>query len=252
MLRNEQNPVHTATISGGVHALNAMNVQIHFSTINGGIDIHGGSGPFGGPFDVTWNTIEDSTVNGGYNEVGYDGFWNGFIRNNVHGSVNINGNTVMDADGNEIVTNTIHGNLNCQGNDPPPQVGDSGGSPNHVTGETGRVSRTGRMKGGPTGASLVISFQLQPGGLSWRFASASRLSRRSGPPTCGRSLTYQKVQSSTGSTVRSCSAPAGWSSAGRRSPFMIVLAKGHLTGPIACEPAGVADPRVTDRPLTTL
>jgi hypothetical protein len=139
VLGNEQNAVHTATIGGGVHAWNAMNVQIHFSTINGGIDIHGGSGPFGGPFDVTWNTIEDSTVNGGYNEVGYDGFWNGFIRNNVHGSVNINGNTVMDSDGNEIVTNTIHGNLNCQGNDPPPQVGDSGGSPNHVTGqETGQ------------------------------------------------------------------------------------------------------------------
>ena len=37
-----------------------MNVQIHFTTINGGIDIQGGSGPFGGPFDVTWNTIEDN------------------------------------------------------------------------------------------------------------------------------------------------------------------------------------------------
>ena len=110
VLGSEENAAHTATINGGVHATNAMNVQIHFSTINGG-----------------------------YNEVGYDGFWNGFIRNNVHGSVNINGNTVMDPDGNEIVTNTIHGNLNCQGNDPPPQVGDSGGSPNHVTGqETGQ------------------------------------------------------------------------------------------------------------------
>jgi hypothetical protein len=139
VLGSEDNPVHTATISGGVHATNAMNVQIHFSTVSGGIDIHGGSGPFGGPFDVTWNTIEDSVVNGGYNEVGYDGFWNGFIRNNVHASVNINGNVVMDPDGNEIVTNTIHGNLNCAGNDPAPQVGDSGGSPNHVTGrETGQ------------------------------------------------------------------------------------------------------------------
>jgi hypothetical protein len=37
-------------------------------------------------------------------------------------------------DGNEVVTNTIHGNLNCEGNDPAPQVGDSEGSPNHVTG----------------------------------------------------------------------------------------------------------------------
>jgi hypothetical protein len=134
VLGSEENAVHTATITGGVHATNAMSVQIHFSTINGGIDIHGGSGPFGGPFGVTWNTIEDSTVNGGYTAVGYNGFWNGFIRNNVHGSVNLIGNTVADPDGNEVVTNVIHGNLNCAGNDPPPQVGDSEGSPNHVTG----------------------------------------------------------------------------------------------------------------------
>ena len=139
VLGSEENPVPTATINGGVHATNAMNVQIHFSTINGGIDIHGGSGPFGGPFGVTWNTIEDSTINGGYTEAGYNGFWNGFIRNTAHGSVNLIGNTVADPDGNEVVTNMIHGNLNCAGNDPPPQVGDSEGSPNHVTGvETGQ------------------------------------------------------------------------------------------------------------------
>jgi hypothetical protein len=141
VLGSEENPVHTATISGGVHSTNAMSVQIHFSTINGGIDLHGGSGPFGGPFDVTWNTIEDSVINGGYNELGYDGFWNGFIRNTVHGSVNLNGNTVADPDGNEVVTNVIHGNLNCAGNDPAPQVGDSEGSPNQVTGrETGQCA----------------------------------------------------------------------------------------------------------------
>jgi hypothetical protein len=136
---SEENPVHTATISGGVHATNAMNVQIHFSTINGGIDIHGGSGPFGGPFDVTWNTIEDSTVNGGATIAGYDGFWQGFIRNDVKGTVNFNDNVLVDPDANEVVTNTIHGNLNCAGNDPAPQQGDSEGNPNHVTGqETGQ------------------------------------------------------------------------------------------------------------------
>jgi hypothetical protein len=139
VLGSEENPVHTATISGGVHSSNAMSVQIHFSTINGGVDVLGGSGPFGGPFDVTWNTIEDSVINGGYNETGYDGFWNGFIRNTVNGSVNFNRNTVADPDGNEVVTNTIHGNLNCADNDPAPQVGDSEGSPNLVTGrETGQ------------------------------------------------------------------------------------------------------------------
>jgi len=141
VLGSEENPVHTATINGGVYATDAMSVQIHFSTINGGIVIKGGSGPFGGPFGVTWNTIEDSTINGGYAEVGYNGFWNGFIRNSVQGSVRLVGNTVADPDGNEVVTNTIHGNLTCAANDPPPQVGDSEGSQNHVTGaETGQCA----------------------------------------------------------------------------------------------------------------
>jgi hypothetical protein len=73
---------------------------------------------------------------------GYDGFWNGCIRKNVHGSVNVFGNTVTDPDGNEIVTNAIHGNLNCAGNDPAPQVGDSEGLPNEVTGQ-----KTGQCTG---------------------------------------------------------------------------------------------------------
>jgi hypothetical protein len=41
-----------------------MIVEIHFSTISGGVHIRGGSGPFGGPFGVTYNTIEDSRING--------------------------------------------------------------------------------------------------------------------------------------------------------------------------------------------
>jgi hypothetical protein len=95
----------------------------------------------GGPFGVAFNTIEDSVINGGYTEAGYDGFWNGFIRNTVHGPVNLFGNVVADPDGNEVVTNTIYGPLNCAGNDPAPQVGDSEGSANRVTGpETGQCA----------------------------------------------------------------------------------------------------------------
>jgi hypothetical protein len=131
---SEENPVHTATISGGVHSTNAASVQIHFSTINGGISLSGGAGPFGGPFDVTWNTIEDSVVNGMVNIHGYDGFWQGFFRNTVNGSVAFNDNTVVDPDGNELQTNTIRGTLSCSGNDPAPQQGDSEGSPNTVNG----------------------------------------------------------------------------------------------------------------------
>jgi hypothetical protein len=43
-------------------------------TINGGITSTGGSGPIGGPFEITWNAIEDNHINGGVNISGYDGF----------------------------------------------------------------------------------------------------------------------------------------------------------------------------------
>lgn len=135
VLGSEDNPAHTATINGGVTATNAANVQIHFSTINGGLTVVGGAGPFGGPFGVTFNAIEDNVIHGGATISGYTGFWQGFFRNNVSGSVNYYNNTLADPDGNEVQTNTIHGNLNCLGNDPAPQVGDSGGMPNSVTGQ---------------------------------------------------------------------------------------------------------------------
>jgi hypothetical protein len=141
VLGSEEAPGDNGTISAGVHATDAANVQLHFVTINGGVDIHGGSGPFGGPFDVTWNTIEDSQINGRVTIEGYNGFWMGFIRNNVNGSVNLNDNVLVDSDGNEYVTNTIHGSLKCSGNSPAPQIGDSGGSRNQVTGaKTGQCA----------------------------------------------------------------------------------------------------------------
>jgi hypothetical protein len=134
VLGSEKSGWTTGTINGGVHAADPASVQIHFATINGGIDIHGGSGPFGGPFDVTWNAIEDNVIHGATSIVGYDGFWMGFIRNTAFGTVTMRGNTLTDPDGNEYVTNTIHGTLTCWDNSPAPQVGDSEGSPNRVTG----------------------------------------------------------------------------------------------------------------------
>ncbi len=134
VLGSEENAVPTGTINGGVRATNPASVQIHFTTINGGIDIHGGSGPFGGPFDITWNAIEDNTIHGGATVDGYNGFWFGFIRNSVSGSVSLTNNVLEDPDGNEYVTNTIHGTLNCAGNVPAAQVGDSEGASNVVTG----------------------------------------------------------------------------------------------------------------------
>ena len=142
VLGSEDSPGPLSSIYGGVFALGAMNVQIHFTTVIGGVTILGGSGPFGGPFFVTFNTIEDSKIIGPTTIDGYNGFWQGFIRNHTLGSVNFNNNQLVDPDGNEVVTNSIHGNLNCSGNDPAPQVGDSEGSPNLVYG-----SRTGQCVG---------------------------------------------------------------------------------------------------------
>ena len=134
VLGSEDSPGSTGTISGGVYATGPAAVQIHFATINGGIDIQGGAGPFGPPFDITWNAIEDNQINGGVTIDGYNGYWFGFIRNHVNGSVSLTNNVLVDTDGNEYVTNTIHGSLHCSGNEPAAQVGDSEGAPNHVTG----------------------------------------------------------------------------------------------------------------------
>jgi len=134
VLGSEEQPGDNGTISGGVHATNPANLQIHFMTINGGLISSGGSGPFGGPFDITWNAIEDNHINGGVSITGYDGFWFGFIRNHVNGSVSLSGNVLVDPDGNEYVTNSIRGSLSCYGNSPAPQIGDSEGEPNQVTG----------------------------------------------------------------------------------------------------------------------
>jgi hypothetical protein len=134
VLGSEEHPGNNGTISGGVHATDPASVQIHFMRINGGLAITGGSGPFGGPFGITWNAIEDNQINGGASVDGYNGFWFGFIRNHVNGAVMLTNNVLADPDGNEYVTNSIHGSLQCSGNAPAPQRGDSEGNVNQVTG----------------------------------------------------------------------------------------------------------------------
>ena len=135
VLGSEESGWTTGTIRGGVRSTRAANVQIHFATIMGGVVLHRGDGPTGPPFDVTWNTLEDNKIYGGVRIVNYDGFWMGFIRNEVWGGVRLRHNVLADPDGNEYVTNVIHGDLICSQNSPAPQVGDSEGEPNVVSGD---------------------------------------------------------------------------------------------------------------------
>ena len=117
----------TGTINGGIVASGASSVQVHFARVNGGVSIQGGEGFF--------STVEDSVIHGGATINGYRGFWLGFIRNSVSGTVTLSNNVMDDPDANEFVTNTIRGNLVCFGNSPAPQVGDSEGLPNVVSGQ---------------------------------------------------------------------------------------------------------------------
>jgi len=116
----------SGTIRGGIRAHAPASLQVHFAHISGGLKMHGGNGFF--------SAVEDNVIHGGATIDGYSGFWLGFIRNDVHGTVRLNNNDMDDPDANEFVTNTIKGNLVCHNNSPAPQVGDSQGQPNVVTG----------------------------------------------------------------------------------------------------------------------
>src|SRR5262249_34122237 len=114
------------TIDGGVRAVDAASLQLHFATVRGSVTVSGGARFF--------STVEDNVIRGHASIKGYEGTWLGFIRNRVRGSVHLSDNVLSDPDANEYVTNVIGGDLVCHRNDPAPQFGDSGGSPNVVAG----------------------------------------------------------------------------------------------------------------------
>ena len=126
ILGSEELGEDIGTIRGGVRADAPASLQLHFADVTGGVRMLGGEGEF--------STVEDNVIHGGARIDGYSGFWLGFIRNTVHGTVKLSNNDMDHPDANEYVTNTIKGNLVCHNNDPAPQVGDSEGLPNVVSG----------------------------------------------------------------------------------------------------------------------
>jgi hypothetical protein len=130
ILGSEELGADTGTIRGGIFASAPASLQVHFADVRGGVRMYGGGG--NGFF---FSTVEDSDIRGGATIDGYSAFWLGFIRNTVHGTVNLSNNVMDDPDANEYVTNTIFGNLVCHNDSPAPQVGDSQGLPNVVTGQ---------------------------------------------------------------------------------------------------------------------
>jgi len=113
-------------VRGGVRANDPASLQLHFAHVSGGVRMRGGDGFF--------STVEDNVISGGATINGYSGFWLGFIRNTVHGTVTLSNNHMDDRDANEYVTNRIRGSLVCHNDSPAPQIGDSEGDPNVVSG----------------------------------------------------------------------------------------------------------------------
>lgn len=130
------------TVGGNLIGDSALMILAHHNTIWGNVTQSDGGGgvtcsnfPLGPDGPPAYSTWEDNTIHGNGIVEGLRTCWLGFIRNTVSGNVNFQDNITFDPDGNEVVTNTISRNLNCSGNSPAPQVGDSGGEPNQVSGK---------------------------------------------------------------------------------------------------------------------
>ncbi len=129
-------------VDGNIVADRPLTLIIDGITVNGNIVSNGGGRALTGPDASTCEErpgalnfpIKDNTINGNVVLAGWQGCWNGYIRNVQHGNAVIVNNRTSDPDSTEIVTNQITGNLVCSGNTPAPQVGDSEGLPNAVTG----------------------------------------------------------------------------------------------------------------------
>jgi hypothetical protein len=132
------------TVNGNIVANQALTMYLDYTIVHGNVTSNGG-----GDISMVDHPpledglvlpIKDDVIDGNVMVHGWQGAWFGIIRDTVRGNV-MASNTVGtrsgeggELDSTEIVTNTISGNLICQGNSPAAQIGDSGGSPNTVSG----------------------------------------------------------------------------------------------------------------------
>jgi hypothetical protein len=103
-----------------------------------------------------YSSYEDSTIGGNLRLTGVVSCWFGAIRDHIGGSATFANNTFNDPDANENLTNQVDGNLLCSGNSPATQYGDSGASPNVVSGyATGECAFAVRQPSPPPSGTLM-------------------------------------------------------------------------------------------------
>ncbi len=121
------------TIGGNLFALDPYTMYLTADTIRGSL-VSVGGGPGAPPAPFVNFPIKDMMIRGNVLVSGWDGGWFGLLRNVVNGNVVVTNNLASVPDADEVVTNTVDRNLICYGNNPAVQFGDSGGSPNEVSG----------------------------------------------------------------------------------------------------------------------
>jgi hypothetical protein len=131
---------NSASIGGNLTAEDALAVVVHVTAIGRNVTMSGGGGGvtcnaflqvLGSP---PYGDFEDNTIGGNLTIAEWHSCWLGAFRDTIKGNVDWQGNVTADPDGNEIATNSIGRNLNCTGNSANPQIGDSGGVLNLVSG----------------------------------------------------------------------------------------------------------------------
>jgi hypothetical protein len=131
-------------IGGNLVAKGALGVVVHASTVTGSVNQSAGGGgvtcadPASGLFARigfgVYSDYEDDTIGGNLHVTGLLSCWIGIIRNTVAGNFVDSGNTFADPDADGALQNTVGRSVACAGNTPAVQYGDSGATPNVVTG----------------------------------------------------------------------------------------------------------------------
>ncbi|MDP9336182.1 MAG: hypothetical protein M3Q30_23120 [Actinomycetota bacterium] len=133
-----------SSIRGGVTATDASSVQIHNTTISGGVTSQDG-GADNAAFDALANqgfpqnffALEDNHINGRVIVNGYEGEWGGVIRDTINGGFTFTDNVqAVNPDEWDIGSLAIHGPATCANNSPAPNVGESPAGPSTVSGPT--------------------------------------------------------------------------------------------------------------------
>ncbi|HWG28322.1 hypothetical protein [Actinospica sp.] len=160
-------------VDGSLAGSDALAVIVHASKIYGSVDQNGGGGgpatmtckvPTSGVFAALQSPVfsdyEDNAIAGKLTVTGLRTCWFGALRDNVGGSVRVEGDKFGDPDADEVDSNVISGSMSCFGNTPAVQFGDAvGGTPNKVQGNaSGQCAFTVRLHNPvPSGPLTPIS-----------------------------------------------------------------------------------------------